>query len=378
MTEKRASPSLSDSHPEIAAQADGWDATSITSGSNQRVNWICQRNHRWEAKVINRTAGNTGCPYCAGKKILAGFNDLATLFPDIASEAEDFDPRTIGKGSTKKLTWKCAKGHLYQASPNSRTNRKSGCSVCDGKKVLIGFNDFESQFPKLATEADGWKPSEFTSGSGKKMPWRCSQGHTWSATIVDRTTKNYGCPYCTNYTVLSGFNDLKTTHPELANQANGWDPKTIMASNSHNYEWLCSEGHSWFATPLNRSFNESGCPSCTVGGFNPNNDGYFYLIFHDEWEMFQIGITNNPDDRLARHRRLGWSTIELRGPMDGHLTQQWETAILRMLKAKGADLSNRTIAGKFDGYSEAWSQSTFQVKTIKELMTLTEIFEDKG
>ena len=63
--------------------------------------------------------------------------------------------------------------------------------------------------------------------------------------------------------------------------------------------------------------------------------------------------------------------------MDGHLTQQWETAILRMLKAKGADLSNGKIAGKFDGYSEAWSKSTFEVKSIKELMRLTEEFENE-
>ena len=46
-----------------------------------------------------------------------------------------------------------------------------------------------------------------------------------------------------------------------------------------------------------------------------------------------------------------------------------------MLKAKGADLSNAKIAGKFDGYSEAWSKSTFEVKSIKELMRLTEEFE---
>lgn len=63
--------------------------------------------------------------------------------------------------------------------------------------------------------------------------------------------------------------------------------------------------------------------------------------------------------------------------MDGYLTQQWETAILRMLKAKSADLSNNTVAGKFEGYSEAWSKSTFPVKSIKELMRLTEEFEDK-
>ena len=33
------------------------------------------------------------------------------------------------------------------------------------------------------------------------------------------------------------------------------------------------------------------------------------------------------------------------------------------------------IDGKFDGYSEAWSKSTFEVKSIKELMKLTEEFE---
>ena len=62
--------------------------------------------------------------------------------------------------------------------------------------------------------------------------------------------------------------------------------------------------------------------------------------------------------------------------MDGHLTQQWEPAILRMLKAKGADLSNSKIPGKFDGYSEAWSKNKFPVKSIKELMRLAEEFEE--
>jgi hypothetical protein len=92
--------------------------------------------------------------------------------------------------------------------------------------------------------------------------------------------------------------------------------------------------------------------------------------------MTQIGITNFPSDRLKKHRGNGWELIELRGPLDGHLTQQWETAILRMLRAKGADLSNDKIAGKFDGYSEAWSKITFEVKSIKELMQLTEEFEE--
>jgi hypothetical protein len=80
---------------------------------------------------------------------------------------------------------------------------------------------------------------------------------------------------------------------------------------------------------------------------------------------------------MSEHQKNDWELIELRGPMDGHLAQQWERAILRMLKAKGADLSNDKIAGKFDGYSEAWSKSKFEAKSIKELMRLTEEYEEK-
>ena len=81
-------------------------------------------------------------------------------------------------------------------------------------------------------------------------------------------------------------------------------------------------------------------------------------------------------DRLGNHRKLGWEVLELRGPRDGHLTQNWETSILRMLKKRGADLSNSKIAGKFDGYSEAWSKTTLHATSIKELMRLTEEYEE--
>jgi hypothetical protein len=164
---------------------------------------------------------------------------------------------------------------------------------------------------------------------------------------------------------------LNTT---LADEANGWDPKTVTLSSSKKRSWKCEKGHTWIATVANRNTGR-GCPTCAKTGFDPNKEAFLYFLSHPHWEMIQIGITNVPDLRIASHRSLGWELLELRGPMDGHLAQQWETAILRMLKAKGADLSNSKIAGKFDGYSEAWSKATFTVKSIKELMRLTEEFE---
>lgn len=39
-------PSLAETHPEIAKQADGWDPTTLTAGSNKKVDWKCQVGHK--------------------------------------------------------------------------------------------------------------------------------------------------------------------------------------------------------------------------------------------------------------------------------------------------------------------------------------------
>jgi hypothetical protein len=195
--------------------------------------------------------------------------------------------------------------------------------------------------------------------------------------VSQRTSVGSGCAICANQKLLIGFNDLATTHPDIAKQAYKWDTKKFTAGSHLDKKWKCKEGHLWTTKISTRTYQNSNCPSCANHGFDPNKNAYLYLITHSNWKMLQIGITNVPDIRLLIHIRKGWEVLEIRGPMDGHLTHQWETAILQMLKAKGADLSNKEIAGKFDGYSEAWSKSTFPVKSIKELMRLTEEFEDE-
>ena len=45
--------------------------------------------HEWIATVKSRSINRTGCPYCSHNKVLAGFNDLATLFPEVADEWSD-------------------------------------------------------------------------------------------------------------------------------------------------------------------------------------------------------------------------------------------------------------------------------------------------
>jgi hypothetical protein len=230
--------------------------------------------------------------------------------------------------------------------------------------------------PKLAKEADGWDPSVVTFGARGKFKWVCQNNHKFESLLSLRVQKETNCPYCANKKVFKSFNDLATTHPDLAKEADNWDPTTVTYGNETKKWWRCSDGHR-FQQPPNARTQGRGCPTCAKSGFDPNKKAYLYFLSHSIWEMYQIGITNSLDERIDKHRRKGWEVIEIRGSMEGYLTQQWETAILRMLKAKGADLANAKIAGKFDGYSEAWSKSTFPVKSIKELMRLTEEFEER-
>ncbi len=328
-------------------------------------------------KLKNLQRGDGGCFRCGMKK--AGLKN--TMSQEEAFQialAAGFEPLEPYKNALAK--WKMRHilcGGIVYPKLNSIANvseTSSGCAVCTGHQVKKGFNDLATTHPELSVEADGWDPSEITQGSNLRKDWKCSLQHQWSALVSVRTSKHSGCPYCAGKKVLPGFNDLKTLNPMIGNQAFGWDPTTVTIGSSKRLKWQCGERHIWTTTVLARS-QGYGCPTCARSGFDPNKEAHIYFLEHQDWLMYQIGITNTIEQRIKSHKKAGWEVIELRGPMDGLIAREWETAILRMLKAKSADLSNDKIAGKFDGYSEAWSKSTFEVQSIKELMRLTEEFE---
>lgn len=75
---------LATTHPKLAAElVDQSLATTLKPGSNTSVLWQCPANpkHTWKATPYSRTAKKTGCPYCSGRKIVPGVNDLATTHP---------------------------------------------------------------------------------------------------------------------------------------------------------------------------------------------------------------------------------------------------------------------------------------------------------
>lgn len=59
---------------------------NVPPGSYRRIWWRCELGHPYRATVRDRVERGYGCPYCVGKPVLAGFNDLATQEPELAEQ----------------------------------------------------------------------------------------------------------------------------------------------------------------------------------------------------------------------------------------------------------------------------------------------------
>lgn len=200
--------SLDLTHSELVQEWD-WaknviEPSDVTKGSSEKIWWRCEKGHSYQATVNNRVAGK-GCPYCAGKKVLPGFNDLASVEPKIAAEWHptlngNLKPSETTVGSHKKVWWQCHKGHEWEAVVKSRTKQGVGCPYCSNKRTLAGYNDLASLRPDLASEWDPeknapLKPEDVVPGSGKKVWWKCRNGHSWLAPVYKRANGGH-CPDC--------------------------------------------------------------------------------------------------------------------------------------------------------------------------------------
>ena len=158
--------------------------------------------HSYFASIASLVSGR-GCPICAGKFVLPGYNDLASKYPEILStwdyHKNMISPSEIAFGSDKKIWWICSQGHSYLRSVNNQRSNKN-CPVCSGRTVLSGFNDLTTTHRAIAKEwcydLNDLRPTDISAGSHKKVWWKCdSCGHKWNAAVYTRTS-GHGCPIC--------------------------------------------------------------------------------------------------------------------------------------------------------------------------------------
>lgn len=352
-----AGTSLAELRPDLASEAEGWNPAQFRLRSRKRMPWRCATcSHPWETRIEHRANG-AGCPRCAARRrgdglaIARAGESLLDTHPAIAAEADGWDPSTVKPRSNRKVPWRCdVCDHRWSAPPSNRVGG-SGCPQCGHKRVAVFRStpqpgqSLADMFPDLAAEADGWDPSQYSYGSETKMPWRCGRGHQWTATLNNRTNSRTGCPFCVGHRIEAGFNDLATTHPALAVQADGWDPTVVGFGSNAKVPWLCQEGHRWHATIVNRAVRDRGCPACARTGYDQSRPGYFYIktvrdATTGDFLAWKFGITNDLVKRSATLRYSNRGLVTLGHVLkihdtDGRRIRDLETAVRTELKRRG-------------------------------------------
>ncbi len=280
-------------------------------------------------------------------------HSLQDVFPEIAAEwhAEknaQLTPSMFHPGSNEKVWWQCSEcGYEWQTKIIERTGKdKTGCPKCSRKKGAKKFSDYvlskqgsvAEKAPHLLTEWDYEKneclPDELSSTSGKRVWWKCPKcGYNWQAPIIHRTSRNHQCPCCSNQVVVTGVNDLSTTHPHLASE---WNPTRnhimsteVQYGTNKKYWWTCGVcGYEWEASPSNRSKKGSGCPCCSgrVPMKGKNDFETLYPKIASEWNYEQNA--QPPSAFLPNSHTSVWWKCQT-------CTYEWEATIQSRIRGAG-------------------------------------------
>ena len=194
--------------------------------------------------------------------------------------------------STDKLSiwWTCVNQHSYSVSPYTRL-RTNGCKFCNKEergiqskllsRLITGtskrFTEVADKklISEWAHDLNDILPTAVTSSSHRKINWRCTEGHVWSASISARI-RGTNCPKCYSnnrreillkgklkVSGLSLFEKYADLKDEWDFEKNSLDPKTLTPNSNYKVYWKCKYGHGWEAAIYNRTGKGSGCPFCT-------------------------------------------------------------------------------------------------------------------
>lgn len=274
MRRKDSTP-LFDENPDLLnlwseANASNINESLISSWSiSPKYLWKCDEGHEYSASPSYMSNGQR-CPYCAGKRVLDGFNDLACKEPEKSAFFDgDHNSKTAHEvlaGSSKKVSWICGEGHRWQQAP-LQFKPKSGCPVCKKRQIISGQNDLATTHPELASQyssANTKAVTQIGSNSARKVDWVCGLGHEWSAVVREREGGK-GCPVCSRNKIVAGVNDFAFEHPELVAEwdfeANDKEPTKVASGSGYRAHWVCGLGHKW-VTPVYRRSNGRGCIYC--------------------------------------------------------------------------------------------------------------------
>ena len=318
---------LKSQYPDLAQEFDV-DKNNIRpedmlyTNTDASIWWICTEGHSFQRSVWYRVNYVRECPICNRTIVVKGVNDFQTKYPRITSiwdyEANDRTPDTISDRNSDKYSFKCKKGHRYQALLKTVKINHFKCLICSYKIIQPGTNSLEDTDEALSREwspNESRKPHEFHKYSKYSVLWKCPTCHgDYLYPINQRKVGDNTCPYCNNRRILIGFNSLLDKDMELAKE---WSQNNELLANqvlrtSSNYGlWNCPTCHGEYSYRIKERYvGDNCCPYCNnkrvLPGYNSLKAKYSNLL--KEWNYRDNYLIAHPDSILPTYLSDVWWT----------------------------------------------------------------------
>jgi hypothetical protein len=235
----------------IARQRGGKCLSKVYVNTHRKLQWECAEGHKWSA-VPSSIKRGSWCPYCAKKK--NGITQKLNIkeMQQIAGKRGGRCLSNTYINANTKLKWKCAKGHQWEATPNS-IKRVSWCPYCAGKAKLT-----IEGMRRLAEVRGGRCLSSIYKNINTKLLWKCKDGHTWETAPSNVVSGNW-CPYCGGSLRLN-IGDVR----KMAEERGGKCLSNEYVNAHRKLWWKCKHNHRWEASSATIK-RGSWCPICASG-----------------------------------------------------------------------------------------------------------------
>lgn len=250
--------------------------------------------YEWSAIVNNLINIGTGCPQCAGQRILTAYERIEQIN---SLENIEFVSWVGGyKNVSSKANVRClVDNFVWSSEVNSLVNKGCGCPHCSGKRRWTAKERIDHINKLENIEFVSWPDSYKSKYSKAKV--RCLvDNFEWCAEVGSLVNKGNGCPQCAGvrkWTAEERIEQInKIDNLEFVSWVDGYSGKDSKAN------VRCSiDNYVWSASVNNLISQGSGCPRCAKYGYQLDKKGYLYALRSECGRYVKVGISNKPSKR---------------------------------------------------------------------------------
>lgn len=236
----------------------------ITAYSNKKFYFqcpVCNHSFKRSPNEFVQLMKENRCPKCRQRKIQN--RQLNNIRKYWSSENHiPLDHHILA--SQEEYLWECEKHHKWSATVTEMKERNRKCPYCvpnTTKDILPEYLLKEWDYERNHS----LDPKLLTIGSGRKVWWKCSKGHSWPETITKRAIRHYGCPYCSGRRASKEYS-FPALFPKLLEywdySKNKIDPYTLTPGSTKKFHWKCPKCGYEFERSIIQMTKTSRCKNC--------------------------------------------------------------------------------------------------------------------